>query len=1370
MENKKYFLGLDIGTDSVGYAVTDDEYRLKKIKGEPIWGVTTFEMALDKAERRGFRTARRRLDRRKNRVRFLEELFAEEIARVDPRFFIRLKESSLWRDDVSDSSDRHIFFNDEGYNDSDYFKEYPTVHHLICELIKNDTPHDVRHVYLACVWLVAHRGHFLKDISKDNLDVQGDFQNTYDDLISYFNENGFDVPWESIDADKILEVINMKSGINAKTKAFGNLLFGGKIPKDKSDVPEELLEKVPYSRVAMIKLLAGGKLKSAKDIFLRLTEEPTDISAITLDCDDEVFAQTVNALGDDGELLVRLRAVRDAASLIELLGEGNDRISVSKVKQYETHKKDLKNLKKFVRKYFSKDKYYEIFRSGAKGLCNYVAYSGNFKDVKGKVELKCVKAKDFYEYLKKLFKDIKVDEVDKAFYDDMMSRIESNTFMPKQKTGENRIIPYQLYWKELVDILENAKKYLPFLNDAEDGITVAEKLVSIFEYRIPYFVGPLHCVKGQKSYWLERKATGRITPWNIEEKIDFDKTEDRFIKSLINACTYLVGEDVLPKSSILYSKFSVLNERNNLTVGGVPISVELKQRIFEDLFQKYGKVSLKQLKNYLFANGVDSKTVIGGIDESVKSTFTSYKDFRRLIGEGILTEVDAEKIIARSTYSENKERFKKWLSKTYPSLSDEDVKYLATKSYKDFGRLSEKLLTGIYGTEKNGSGEAFTILEILWNTNDNLMQILSDKYTFKDRIDEINREFCSKTLTVDERLDSMYISGAVKRPIIRTLDIISDVCKVMGGAPEKIFIEMARGGKPEEKGKRTKTRRQILNELYDKIKNEDVKALKQSILDMGEQADSKLQSDKLYLYYLQLGRCMYSGETISLDKLFNDKVYDIDHIYPQHFVKDDSIINNKVLVLSTENAEKGDIYPISSEIRQKMSGYWEMLHKAGLISDEKLKRLTRKHGFTDEERWGFINRQLVETRQSTKAVARLLNEMFPKTEIIYVKAGLVSEFRHQYGILKSRLLNDLHHAKDAYLNIVVGNVYNERFSRRYFKLTDEYSMKTENIFKYPVKNSSGIVWSGENDIGRIKKIYSCNHAHITRYAFCRKGGLFDQMPVRAGEGAVERKSGLPIEKYGAYKKTTASFFVLVKYKTNGEKALSVIPVELMHADKFLSDATFKMEYTKRIIFEITNKIAKDVEFPLGDRILKINTVFECDGLRLCLSGKSGGGRQLLVLNITQFVCPEEISNYIRLIEKYADKVSNNPDIVYDAEHTLISKEANEKLYNYYIEKLEAWPYKHRPANPVATLKEGKEKFRELNINAQVLVLKNIHSLFIKTAGGVDLGDIGGKSKAGVTSLSFNIANWSDKYNSVHLVDSSASGLFEKKSNNLLELL
>ena len=67
-KDNEYYLGLDIGTDSVGYAVTDLEYTLRKYKGEPMWGTHLFESGSEAADRRMHRTNRRRIDRRQQRV------------------------------------------------------------------------------------------------------------------------------------------------------------------------------------------------------------------------------------------------------------------------------------------------------------------------------------------------------------------------------------------------------------------------------------------------------------------------------------------------------------------------------------------------------------------------------------------------------------------------------------------------------------------------------------------------------------------------------------------------------------------------------------------------------------------------------------------------------------------------------------------------------------------------------------------------------------------------------------------------------------------------------------------------------------------------------------------------------------------------------------------------------------------------------------------------------------------------------------------------------------------------------------------------------------------------------------------------------
>ena len=245
---------------------------------------------------------------------------------------------------------------------------------------------------------------------------------------------------------------------------------------------------------------------------------------------------------------------------------------------------------------------------------------------------------------------------------------------------------------------------------------------------------------------------------------------------------------------------------------------------------------------------------------------------------------------------------------------------------------------------------------------------------------------------------------------------------------------MARGGTPDQKGKRTKTRREQILEFYQTVRDEDVPRLKKELEEMGEMVDNRLQSDKLFLYYLQLGKCLYSGEAIDLATLMtkDQSVYNIEHIYPQSQVKDDSILNNEILVLSKINGAKSDSYPVDPAIQTKMRGIWESYLKHGLITEEKYRRLIRTTPFTDEEKMGFINRQLTETRQSTKAVLGLLKELYPETEVVPVKAGLVSEFRQEFKLVKSRQVNDLHHAKDAYLNIAVGNVWHEKYTKKFF--------------------------------------------------------------------------------------------------------------------------------------------------------------------------------------------------------------------------------------------------------------------------------------------------------------------------------------------------
>lgn len=147
-------------------------------------------------------------------------------------------------------------------------------------------------------------------------------------------------------------------------------------------------------------------------------------------------------------------------------------------------------------------------------------------------------------------------------------------------------------------------------------------------------------------------------------------------------------------------------------------------------------------------------------------------------------------------------------------MSDNDVKYITSLKFKDFGRLSEKFLCGIIGGCKD-TGEACSIIDALWSTDKNLMELLSDDYTYSDAIKRYSDNYymANGAKSLDERMDDMYLSNAVRRPIYRVLDIVSDIVKAEGKAPNKIFVEMARGAKPDEKKGQRKTSR------YDTLKD-----------------------------------------------------------------------------------------------------------------------------------------------------------------------------------------------------------------------------------------------------------------------------------------------------------------------------------------------------------------------------------------------------------------------------------------------------------------------------------------------------------------------------------------------------------------------
>lgn len=164
-KNVDYNIGLDIGVGSVGWCVTDKDSDILKRNGKNMWGSRIFNEAETAANRRSYRSSKRRLRRRKERINILQSLIQDDMDKEYPNFFQMLKESSSIPKDKLISSPingiKYNLFSEQNMNDRKYYNDFPTIYHLRKYLIEATEKVDLRLVYLAIHHIIKYRGNFL---------------------------------------------------------------------------------------------------------------------------------------------------------------------------------------------------------------------------------------------------------------------------------------------------------------------------------------------------------------------------------------------------------------------------------------------------------------------------------------------------------------------------------------------------------------------------------------------------------------------------------------------------------------------------------------------------------------------------------------------------------------------------------------------------------------------------------------------------------------------------------------------------------------------------------------------------------------------------------------------------------------------------------------------------------------------------------------------------------------------------------------------------------------------------------------------------------------------------------------------------------
>lgn len=688
-----------------------------------------------------------------------------------------------------------------------------------------------------------------------------------------------------------------------------------------------------------------------------------------------------------------------------------------------------------------------------------------------------------------------------------------------------------------------------------------------------------------------------------------------------------------------------------------------------------------------------------------------------------------EEIISWITVISDKERLVKIIKDKYGTvLSDEEIKGLKALNYTKWGRLSAKLLDGIFETDSEGEVGNVSIIEKMRTDTENFMELLSNKHNYKRAIELANSESIVDERVTYRAVDELYCSPAVKRSIWSALKIVSEIKKVQGYSPKKIFVETTRE-KPDgaRKGQRTESRKQKLLDKY----RENLRNEKELIKKIEETEDSKFNSDKLFFYFTQMGKDAYTGEKIEFDDVFKTEKYDIDHIYPRSKIKDDSLDNRVLVRRKINQSVKKDSYPLSAEIRNRMEGLWRQLRDKKLISEEKFYRLTRSTPLTEEECGDFIKAQLVATSQSAKAAIQLLKRMLPESEIVYSKAVNVNEFKNRLKFVKIRELNDLHHAKDAYFNIVVGNVFNTKFNHNpavFQRSNGTGNYDFERLYDFDITNA----WK-KGDENRIRSVAEKNTCRVVRFSKTEKGQFYDATIYPAGKNdklaPVKGKAPLnDTSKYGGYDKETTAYFMLVKSRDKKKKDKTLLSLECVTvlADKNFRTAEDKLKYCEKELG------LKEPEILIEK--IKLNTLFKINGSYAWIRGRTGD--RLELCNANQLWLDngsakelKKISNHFRDVKKY-----NNKDLPVREEE--FSKEQNLALYDLFTEKLGGKIYAGLPVQgQIKNLEKGRDKFEALELKDQLFVLMEILKFMQCNSMTSNIKLIGGAENAGKNRIS-----------------------------------
>lgn len=406
----------------------------------------------------------------------------------------------------------------------------------------------------------------------------------------------------------------------------------------------------------------------------------------------------------------------------------------------------------------------------------------------------------------------------------------------------------------------------------------------------------------------------------------------------------------------------------------------------------------------------------------------------------------------------------------------------------------------------------------------------------------------------------------------------------------------------------------------------------------------------------------------------------------------------------------------------------------------------------------------------------LQQSMGENCKIVFSKAKLVSEFRQKFDLPKSRIVNDLHHANDAYLNIVVGNAYYVKFTGNPYKFIKNAKMNPKlkenkyhisDFYRYDIYNKNEVAWRSEQDetIDIVKRTMERFTSLVTRkleqgHGEYFKETIFNNITAKKESyiGVKTKQSALKnVNDYGGKRSISTQGYALVEY-TEGNKTIRLlkeIPIILGDYRKLTEDNIIKY-INDILISEVKTQEARNIR--VCEKFIPMNSLIKIDGAYYYLGGKTE--EYFYARNAMQLKLDRNWVKYVHKIEKANSK--NNYDEVDNLKNKIITSEKNQELFDLILSKFDKLPYSNCKAGPLLEhLNKARKNFIEADTKNQCIVLEKMIRNISKSEK-VDLSSIGGKANVGSVRINTKISN----YKEFKLISQSSSGLFENEKDLL----